>query len=236
MSEALKALWQLQLVDLDIDKNRKALAALDDGSSKKQQVERIRAQSEEADRLLHEAATEQRDKELNIKTLEEKKKQLNDKMYSGKVGSPKELQSMQEEVAMFDRQRGKLEERILELMDIIEERTATAEKAAAILKESQEKLEAYLAKLAENRRILTKNLEVLAHRRETAVSHVDPALLKRYEHLQSRIGVLAMGKLEGNQCGGCHTGLVSFQLRQLEQDKEIAICENCGRILYREKE
>ncbi len=235
MSEQLKALYQLQLIDLDLDKNKKAKAALDDGSAKKQQVERIRAQAAEADRLLNEAITEQRDKELNVNAIEEKKKQIQDKMYSGKVGSPKELQNMQEEVAMLDRQRGKLEERILELMDIIEERKTVAAKAAEILKQSEEKLDAYLAKLAENNRILTKNIEILSHRRESAASHVDAGLLKRYESLQSRIGVLAVGKIEGSQCGGCRTGLTPYQIRQAELDKEIVSCENCGRILYKEK-
>lgn len=233
MSELLDALYQLQSVDLDLDKNRKAKAALDDGSSRKAQVEKIRALSAEADRLLHEATSEQKDKELNLKTIEEKKKQFQDKMYSGKVGSPKELQSMQEEIAMLDRQRGKLEERILELMDIIEERKKAAASAAETLRQQEEKLAGYLAKLAENGRILSKNIEILTHRRETAASHVAPGLLKRYEMLQSRIGVLALGRIEGNECGGCHTGLTPFQIRQTDLEKEIVTCENCGRILHR---
>lgn len=235
MSQLLDPVYQLQLIDLDLDKNRKARAALDDGSAKKEQVERIRTRSASADQLLHEATTELRDKELNLKTVEEKKKQFQDKMYSGKVGSPKELQSMQEEIGMLDRQRGKLEERILELMDLIEERKAEAATAAETLSQSDEKLAAYLAKLAENSRILSKNIEILTHRRETAASHVDSALLKRYEALQARVGVLAIGKIEGTQCGGCHTGLTPFQIRQAELDKEIVTCENCGRILYSEK-
>lgn len=236
MSEQLDALYQLQLIDIDLDKHKKASAALDDGAAKKQQVEKARAQFAEADRLLHEATTEMRDKELILKSVEDKKKQFQDKMYSGKVSNPKELASMNEEIAMLDRQRDKLEERILELMDIIEERKASADGAAESLKQREEKLEAYLAKLAENGRILTKNIEILTHRRETAASHVNPALLKRYEGLQARIGVLAVARIENNQCGGCHTGMMVFTLRELEQDKGVVTCENCGRILYQEKQ
>ncbi|MBP6963407.1 MAG: hypothetical protein KBC96_03270 [Armatimonadetes bacterium] len=234
MSEQLDALYQLQLVDLDLEKYRKALAALDDGSSRKEQVERLRVLSAEAEQLLHEASTEQRDKELNVKAVEDKKKQFQEKMYSGKVANPKELQSMQDEIAMLDRQRGKLEERILELMDLIEERKAVHAEAAERLRQSEDKLAAHTAKLAENTRILQKNIEILTHRRDTALSHVDPGLLKRYQSLQARVGVLAVGKIEGNQCGGCHTGLMPFQLRQLDTDKDILTCENCGRILFKE--
>ncbi len=236
MSEQLDALYQLQLIDLELDKYKKAKAALDDGSARKEQVERWRAQSVEADRLLHEAATELRDKELTVKSIEEKKKQFQDKMYSGKVSNPKELSGMNDEVKMLDRQRGKLEERMLELMEIVEGSKITAANAAESLKQQQEKLDAYLAKVAENSRILTKNIEILAHRRETAAGHIEPALLKRYEALQARIGVLAIGKIEGNQCGGCHTGLMVFQLRELELNKGVVTCENCGRILFKEKQ
>ena len=236
MSEQLDALYQLQLIDLDLDKHKKAKAALDDGAARREQVEKLRTQSAEGDRLLHEAATELKDKELTLKSVEDKKKQFQDKMYSGKVSNPKELAGMNDEIKMLDRQRGKLEERMLELMDIVEELKTAAAGAAESLKQHEEKLAAHMAKLAENARILTKNIEILTHRRETAASHIVPALLKRYESLQSRVGVLAVGKIEGNQCGGCHTGLMVFQLREFEQDKDIVSCENCGRILYRGKD
>lgn len=235
MSAQLKALYQLQVVDLELANTKKAEAALDDGSEKKQQVEAARVGAEEADKLLHEAAAELRDKELNLKSVETKKKSFQDKLYSGTVANAKELASINDEIAMLDRNKGKLEDRVLELMDIVEERKARAAEAAAALKQQEDELAAYLAKLEQEGTALAASISQLTAQRTSAAADVDAGLLKRYENLQSRVGVMAVGKVEEDSCGACRTGIMPYTIRELQSDKDIQACENCGRILYLEQ-
>ena len=235
MSARLTALYELQQTDLELAKTQKAKAALDDGSAKKQQVEAARQEVEKADKLLHEAATEMQDKELNLKTVETKQKTFKDKMYGGSVSNPKELESMEKEIEMLGRQKGKLEERILELMDIVEERKSALDAAQTASKQREDELAALLEKRAQDEAALTAKIKELSAKREEAIPAVDSVLLKRYEAMRAHLSGIVVSKVEGDRCSVCHTNIMGGMMRELKADKELQTCENCGRMLYLEE-
>jgi predicted nucleic acid-binding Zn-ribbon protein len=71
--------------------------------------------------------------------------------------------------------------------------------------------------------------------RETVLPSVPASLLAEYEPLRHRLGGVAIAKLEGGSCKGCHLKLSNFELdriRALPTD-EVVHCEECGRILVR---
>lgn len=232
MREKLEALYNLQLIDLDLAKTQKALASLDDGTSAKQQVDAARQKMNTADKLLHEANTELRDNELNLKTIEAKQQSFRDKLYGGTVSNPKELDSMEKEVEMLGRQKGKLEERILELYDIVEERTASLAEAQETLKAQEARLEEHLRGLEQDTATLKARIQELTANRAEAVTSVDPILLKRYDSMRARLGGVVVSRVEAENCTSCHTQLMAGVARDLNADKEIVTCENCGRLLY----
>ena len=234
MSAELKALYELQTIDLELAKAQKARAALDDGSTKKQQIEAARRKVEAANKLLHEAATEMHDKDLNLKSVETKQKAFKDKLYGGTVTSPKELESMEKEVEMLGRQKDKLEERILELLDIVEERKSALAAAEAALKQQEDELAAIMEKRRRDEASLLARIKELSAQREKALPAVEPALLKRYEALRPRAGGVVVSKVEADSCSACHTQIMSGGMRELRSDKEQQTCENCGRMLYLE--
>jgi predicted nucleic acid-binding Zn-ribbon protein len=121
MDERLNALYELQKIDLELAKLQKMRGALDDGSAKKEEVAASRRSADEAEKLLRDAASEMQDKDLNLKSVEAKRKTFKERLYAGKVTNPKELSSMEKEIEQLGRQKDTLEERILELMDVIEE-------------------------------------------------------------------------------------------------------------------
>ena len=155
MREELKALYELQRIDLDLARTQKAKAALDDGTAKRQRVETVRGRFQQTDTLYHEAAAEMQDKELNLKSVETKQKSYRDKLYGGAVSNPKELESMEKEVEMLGRQKDKLEERILELMDIIEERKAEVASVQEVLRQQESDLDAHTKKIRREAAALT---------------------------------------------------------------------------------
>jgi uncharacterized protein len=71
-------------------------------------------------------------------------------------------------------------------------------------------------------------------RNEVAASLGD-AVLARYERLRARLGGVAVAKLEGNRCTGCHIELASSAVQELRcaPADELTECPDCGRILIR---
>lgn len=232
MREKLKPLYELQQLDLQLAKAQKAKASLDDGSSKRQQVEAARAEVEKAEKLLHEATTEMHDKDLNLKTVETKQKSFRDKLYGGTVSNPKELESMEKEVEMLGRQKDKLEERILELLDTVEEHQSSLAAAQAALKRQEDECAAYIRKLRDDDAALDARIRELSAAREKALTTVDPALLKRYGSMRAHAGGVVVSKLEDGHCSACHTQMTSGFIRAVQADQELHTCDNCGRMLY----
>jgi uncharacterized protein len=235
MSAKLVTLYRLQEVDLEIAKSQKLYAALDDGTAKKKEIEAAVSVEKEAERLTTEAASELQDKELNLKSIEAKAKTFKDKMYAGSVTNPKELSSMEKEVEVLGRQRGKLEERILELYDIVEQRKADLAKVKAQKVKKEEELQVIVDKLKKDQTVLKDKLFEASSKKEAIILEVDPILLKRYESSRARFGGLALSKVVDGDCSACHTEITGFMIRELKADKDILTCENCGRILYLEK-
>jgi len=234
MSDKLKALYELQNIDMQLSKVKRTLASLDDGSTKKQAVEAATAQAEQANKLLHEATTEQRDKELNLKTIEVKEKTYRDKLYAGMVTNPKELSSMEKEIEMLEKQQGKLEERILELMDIVEERKTAVANAQTTLKDAEQSLADHLTKLQKDKAILSTKAHELMPKRETAAAKIDPILMKRYDAMRVRLGGLVVSKIDTVSGSACHTQITGGLMIELRKHPEMQTCDNCGRILYME--
>lgn len=232
MREKLKPLYELQQLDLQLAKAQKAKASLDDGSSKKQQVESARAEVEKADKLLHEATSEMHDKDLNLKSVEEKQKSFRDKLYGGTVSNPKELDNMEKEVEMLGRQKDKLEERILELLDMVEERKTILASAQAASKQQEDEYAAYMQKLRDDGAALDARIRALSADREKTLPSVDPALFKRYTSMKAHAGGVVVAKLEDGHCSACHTQMTSGFVRTVQADKELNTCDNCGRMLY----
>ena len=173
MSAELKALCELQTIDLALAKAQKQKASLDDGTSRK---------------LLVEDA----------------------------------------------RQKGKLEERLLELYDIVESRKSDIANAQASLKQWEANLAEHLEKIRQETATLTARIQELSKAREAALPGVDPMLVKRYESMRQRSGGVVVSKVEAENCSACHTQIITGLMRELQADKTISTCENCGRLLYLE--
>ena len=110
----------------------------------------------------------------------------------------------------------------------------------------REEVGAAQAELAKLEAVVLQDLESLQQRaaqvrqreaevateRDRLASGVDPDLLKLYDRLMKTKNGLAVASLEGGQCGGCHVRVVPATLIKVQAGKDIAQCENCGRILY----
>ena len=235
MREKLKALYDLQQLDLDIARAQKAKANLDDGSAKRHQVDAVRQKLKNVGKLCNDSTAELQDHELNLTTVETKQKTFSDKLYGGSVSNPKELESMEAEIEMLGRQKDKLEVRILELMDAIEKRKTTVETVRLSLETHEADLTVLTERIGQESDTLSAKIQELTSQRDRLLPMVDPMLLKRYDAMRVRLGGVAVSQVEGGSCTACHTQITAGLLGSMKTAPELRTCENCSRILYLEK-
>jgi len=69
--------------------------------------------------------------------------------------------------------------------------------------------------------------------RVEVVGRLDAAMLARYERLRTRLGGVAVGRLEGARCSGCHLDLSTAEAAAVRKagPGQLSDCPQCGRLL-----
>jgi predicted nucleic acid-binding Zn-ribbon protein len=228
----LAILHEVQQADTELARLRDALAGLDTGDELAAQIQE--AQRELEGLLEQHRATEKdaTDSELELKTLEEKKSKFERELYSGTVRNPRQLSDLQGEVAMLAREIGKVEDRILELMESLEGERSAIQQREAQIKDLEERLGTVRARYEDTGDRLQHDMAELETKRQERASHVRAQLLKRYEQIRTRQGNLGLVKLTGTTCPGCRITLPSETVKGLKAGRQDLTCENCGRMLF----
>lgn len=226
-----ETLLQLQDLDTRLAGLTRQRQGLDDGSSLRATAEGIARGVAEAERRLHQLQSDQQAAELELQTVEQKKKREEQRLYSGRVTVPRELEALGQEIEMLGRQRSRLDEKILTLMDEVEQTsgflTTLCQKRDATQKRWEEHRRQYLAEVKR----LDAEIARLSAERASVAAEVEPATLRTYEDLRVRSGGLAAVPLEGNLCGGCRTNVSVVIARQVLQRERYVRCESCNRFL-----
>lgn len=206
---------------------RQELAGLDDTA---RSVAERRA-TVEAER--HDLVREQTRLEDEVSLVEEKRTQTDRQLYSGSVTAPRELQALQDEVAALDRRRRTLEDELLEIMTAVEPLDA----ALADLASEAERLDAdrdrVSGELAAAEAEIDAEIATLEAERSELAGGLPPEQLTAYDDARRRLGGVAVARLVGTSCGGCHLMLSAVEIdriRKLPADQP-AVCEECGRLL-----
>jgi uncharacterized protein len=174
--------------------------------------------------------------EDEIASLNGRAAQAEKQLYSGAVSNPRELQALQDDIASIRRRISQLEDDELEIMELSE----PVDAQRAELTGEREALE------AENRRLtdeltaaeaeIAAELEAVRKERDEAAAGVQPELWPEYDKLRAQLGGVAVARLVGSTCQGCHLALSAVEvdrIRKLGVD-EIVHCEECGRLLVRD--
>jgi predicted nucleic acid-binding Zn-ribbon protein len=230
MNEALNALYELQRVDSALAVANRKYQALDPGRAEQSAAESARAVHERMVREHHETARDLQDAELELKSIESKKIDYEYKLKSGK-GSWKELEQYQAEVDALGRHRAMLDERILTLMDQLEERRRAEQESKQALDAAEAALAAKASAFKTDSRTLSSQIKTLTAAREERVKPIAAPLLKRYEAIRVSKQGVGIAKLDGDDCGACHTNLPSEVVENVVKSECLETCPNCGRLL-----
>ncbi len=225
---------QLQQIDSRLVQLEKSIAGLDDGASARVDVARLQAEKQVHASELHAKQAQIRQLELELQSTTAKAHKVEADLYSGRIGNPKELSAMQEDIQGLERQRQRLEDEILAFMEDVErlqEEFRTREESVA---KAQQALEALLVQFRTQQEALRAEVQRVQTERATLVPMIDEQLLRRYEFLRERKGGLAVSQVVRGICEGCHVAIPENRLAELldPETERIYTCEGCGRILH----
>ncbi len=236
MNAELAILYQVQQLDTEIAQLVKALSSLDSGRELEQEIVLLQAELAELRGQQQAAEKENLDRELETRTLQEKRKRFSDQLYSGKVGNPRQLADLQGEVDMLGREARRVEDRMLELMEIMELHRGKITAQEAQLSARQEQLAAVRTRYDEAGTRLRADLSRLEEIRAQTARQISSVVLKRYEQIRVRSGNIGLVKITGAQCPGCRISLPSETLKYVKVGRSGLTCENCGRLLFWDEE
>lgn len=157
------------------------------------------------------------------------------KLYSGTVSAPKELQAIQDEIAALGRRQRHLEDEIIEQMEAAEPLDAQLAGHASTRAELTARLDEATAALRAAEAVIDADVAIEQAARDRAAASVPPGLLAEYDVLRRSLGGVAVARLEGSSCRGCHLQLAAVELERIRKLPADAVvhCEECGRILVR---
>jgi predicted nucleic acid-binding Zn-ribbon protein len=180
-------------------------------------------------------ARDQKRIEDEVATVETHAAEIHDKLYGGTVTSPKELQAFQQDHDALKRRQTELEDHVIELMEAAEPVDARLEALRTDRDRTAEEGTQARAALDEASGGVTGQLADARTHREELVANVPADQLAVYDKLRPQYGGIAIARLSGTNCTGCHLALSAValdELRKLPPDA-IAHCDECGRILVR---
>lgn len=227
----LETLAQLQAVDTELDTRRARLAEIKSALADTSDVGAARRTFDAARARLQEDEARQRQLEWDVDDRSGKIKELEGRLYSGKIGNPKELSSLQTEIAHMRTDLGAAEERTLEAISAADDQRATAAAAEAELARVQASSTERRAQLREEQTAADAAVKALESKRAPLASAVAAPTLAKYEELRRTRHGLAVARIERNNCLGCRTTLATSQVQSARQGN-LAYCSSCGRILY----
>jgi predicted nucleic acid-binding Zn-ribbon protein len=194
-------------------------------------VVRARTEVEDLDREI-------RRLETDVEQVRQRSERDQQRMASGAVSSPKELEKLEHEVASLARRQGELEDTELELMEKREESDAALSSAQAALDEAS----AGLADAEKRRDAAFAEVDAAVADRTAArgplAATIPGDLLALYEKVRAANGGIGAAMLRARRCQGCHLDLAGADLAAARgaAEDEVVRCEECRRILVRTAE
>lgn len=175
-----------------------------------------------------------RDGELELAALQSKSRQTEDSLYAGRILAPRELDNLRRDLEHLKRRIAEAEERLLALMQTVDDLQAEVTKGAAELETFEaEWASAHEADLTLYRDLRAR-LQALQGQRETLRGQIEPRALALYDELRRAKGGMPLAPMSGGVCQVCRVTVPSAKAQVVERAEEaVVLCLGCGRMLYR---
>ncbi|MFG2596564.1 zinc ribbon domain-containing protein [Streptomyces sp. NPDC048462] len=234
---------QIRLLDVQaLDQRLSQLAHKRDTLPEHAEIESLTTDLAQLRDLLVASTTEESDTareqikaEQDVDQVRQRAARDQQRMDSGSVTSPKDLESLQREIVSLAKRQGDLEDVVLEVMErreSVQERvTELTDRVSAVqakVDDATARRDAATNEIDEERATITKEREVVA-------GSVPADLLKLYDKLRAQQGGVGAARLYQRRCEGCRLELNITEVNDVKAASRDTVlrCENCHRILVR---
>ena len=236
VEEKLKALYQLQLIDSEVDRIRTVRGELPLEIEDLQ--DSIEAYSKRKEKVVQEIDSENEIKTKNTNQIAESnelikkyKKQLeNIKNNREFVSLTKEIEFQTLEIELSEKKIKNSEANLLH-------HTEKLNSLNDDLNVRKDELDKKSGELDEIIKETEKEEDALLKKSQKAKKVIDDRLLLAYEKIRGNVkNGLAVVSVKRDACGGCFNKIPPQRQLDIKLHKKIIICEHCGRILVDEEE
>ena len=236
VEEKLKALYQLQLIDSEVDRIRTVRGELPLEIEDLQ--DSIEAYSKRKEKVVQEIDSENEIKTKNTNQIAESnelikkyKKQLeNIKNNREFVSLTKEIEFQTLEIELSEKKIKNSEANLLH-------HTEKLNSLNDDLNVRKDELDKKSGELDEIVKETEKEEDALLKKSQKAKKVIDDRLLSAYEKIRGNVkNGLAVVSVKRDACGGCFNKIPPQRQLDIKLHKKIIICEHCGRILIDEEE
>lgn len=230
----LEHLLELQALDLAIDQGRRRLEHLPEHQASAAAAESVLAGQAEVRRLEQElfaSETAMEAVETASTDIDRKVDRLQGQLRT--VFAVREAEALQHQIATLHEDRSQLDDQGLAELERGEQLANDLDAARRQLPE----LEAAAAQAAvvasEAAAVVTAELDDLRARRGEQAAMLPASLLDRYEAMRRTHGGVAVARLSGSRCEGCHLDLSRTEVEALRHVPagEPGECPSCGRLV-----
>ena len=230
----LKALWELQVVDRDLErisreiKQRDLVINLKEMQTKISEIE-ITVEKEQEDIARLEKSAKKIEKDLA--GLESIRAAQEQKLYEGSCNNPKELETMKVKLDQLREQTSQFEDLVLADLDKLEDKVQLLNCISGQLEDLKKVYSKGVKTYRKNKKQLEDAKESAVKMQGELENLLDESLLKKYQKIQKAFKNAGIARVESGLCSGCRVEIPILHLKNIKEGDNIYTCEQCGRIL-----
>jgi uncharacterized protein len=232
MTQIAAALYQLQQLDFELDRVAAEQQVVAKSLQGNVRLQELRVEHNSAQEQLRSRLQAQKEAEWALEELTRRLGAQEQRLYSGMVSNPKELNALQQEIQHLRTQQGRQEDTYLEVMEVAESLQEEARRKAEMLQQAEVAWTRESATMLGRRDQLEVRKQELQARRTQMLTSIDAGFISRYEAMRRAKQGRAISKVEQNSCQWCRVILTPSELQRVRISSQLQTCTNCGRILY----
>jgi len=226
----LKVLYQLQLVDDQLDKLEELRGDLPNMvSSLENSINVLKTEISEKEVAQKESVEKRAQNEEEVEKLKESQKKFKAQLYQ--VRNNKEYDALTKEIDHSDEQIAKLEAENNALADLSKSLSEQIEEVKPKLDELDQELKEREADLKEIIKANESEENILLAERKKIEDQVKKPDVSVYMRIRKAKKGKAVSTIRRSACSGCHNIVPSQRQLEIRRNARIFTCEYCGRIL-----
>jgi hypothetical protein len=192
-------------------------------------VKAIEKAVSEASAHLEAIKKERRLLEQKLQDSAEKVKKL--KVQLMEIKTNKEYQAMLHEIGHTEKDIDENEERLLMLMDELDQQGLETGGFTKQKDEERQRLSAERASLEARLQHLGEDTKRLEGEKPKILAELDPQIKRRYDRILAKLHDFAVTHVVDDVCQGCHSRIPPQAALEVKRNDQIIACQACGRIL-----